>query len=126
MELTCLAPKIASLKFLRCSSFYAGVYCIRIAPTCHQRRYQQATMIRAYLQSIDKTVKFIYYSGRISTLYNVCAVPWGVLSTVGVCSTVGGIMSTVGDILSTLGVFSTVGDIMINVGDILSTVGGVI
>ena len=51
------------------------------------------------------------------TLYNVCAVPWGVFSTVG------DIMSTVGDILSTVGAFSTVGDIMINVGDILSTVG---
>ena len=45
-----------------------------------------------------------------TTLYNVCAVPWGVFSTVG------DIMSTVGDILSTVGVFSTVGDIMINVG----------
>ena len=30
-----------------------------------------------------------------------------------------------GGILSTMGVFSTVGDIMINVGDILSTVGGI-
>ena len=59
------------------------------------------------------------------TLYNVCAVPWGVLRTMGVFSTVGDIMSTVGDILSTVGVFSTVGDIMINVGDILSTMGGV-
>ena len=49
----------------------------------------------------------------------------GVLSTVGVFSTVGDIMSTVGDILNTVGVFSTVGDIMINVVDILSTVGGV-
>ena len=58
------------------------------------------------------------------TLYNVCAVPWRVLSTVGVFSAMGDIMSTVGDILSTVGVFSTVGDIMINVGDILSTVGG--
>ena len=57
------------------------------------------------------------------TLYNVCAVPWGVFSTVGVFSTMGDIMSTVGDILSTVGVFSTVGDIMINVGDILSNVG---
>ena len=28
--------------------------------------------------------------GDINTLYNVCAVPWGVLSTVGVFSTVGG------------------------------------
>ena len=42
----------------------------------------------------------------------VCAVPWGVLSTVG-------------DILSKVGVFSTVGDTMINVGDILDTVDGV-
>ena len=41
----------------------------------------------------------------------MCAVPWGVLSTVGVFSTVGDIMSTVGDIMST-------------VGDIMSTVGG--
>ena len=35
-------------------------------------------------------------------LCNVCAVPWGVLSPVGVFSTVGDIMSTVGDILSTM------------------------
>ena len=55
----------------------------------------------------------------------MCAVPWGVLSAVGVFSTVGDIMSTVGDILSTVGVFSTVGDIMINVRDILSTVGDI-
>ena len=34
---------------------------------------------------------------RILTLYNVCAVPWGVFSTVG------DIMSTVGDIMSTVG-----------------------
>ena len=66
---------------------------------------------------------------NINTLYNVCAVPWGVLSTVGMFSTVGDIMSTVGDILSTVGVFitvgvfSTVGDIMSTVGVILSTVG---
>ena len=59
------------------------------------------------------------------TLYNVCAVPWGLLSTVGVFSTVGDIMINVGDILSTVGVFSTVGDIMSTVGGILSTVGGV-
>ena len=59
------------------------------------------------------------------TLYNVCAVSWGMLSTVGVFSTMGDIMSTVGDIVSTVGVFSTVRDIMINVGDILSTVRGV-
>ena len=43
----------------------------------------------------------------MNTLYNVCSVPWGE------------------GVLSKLGVFSTVGDIMINVGDILSTVGGV-
>ena len=59
----------------------------------------------------------------ILTLYNVCAVPWGVRSTVGVFSTVGDIMSTVGRYLEYHGVFSTMGDIMINVGDILSTVG---
>ena len=35
----------------------------------------------------------------ITTLYNVCALPWGVLSTVGVFSTVGDIMSTVGGYL---------------------------
>ena len=39
------------------------------------------------------------YKNVVFTLYNVCAVPWGV--------------------------FSTMGDIMINVGDILSTVEGV-
>ena len=48
----------------------------------------------------------------------MCAVPWGVLSTVRV-------FSTVGDILSTVGVFSTVGDIMSTVGVILSTAGDV-
>ena len=52
-----------------------------------------------------------------TTLYNVCAVPWGVFSTMG------DIMSTVGGYLEYRGVFSTLGDIMINVGDILSTVG---
>ena len=62
----------------------------------------------------------------------MCAVPWGVLSTVGVFSTVGDILSTVGgyhdklmwgDILSAVGVFSTVGVIMSTVGVIMSTVG---
>ena len=57
-------------------------------------------------------------SCNINTLYNVCAVPWRVLSTVG------DILSTVGDILSTVGLFSTVGDIMSTVGDIMSTGGG--
>ena len=75
----------------------------------------------------------------IVTLYNVCAVPWGVAQYRGGCSVPwGDIMSTMGgyheyhggiswvpwrDILSTMGVFGTVGDIMINKGDILSTVG---
>ena len=67
----------------------------------------------------------------ITTLYNVCAVPWGVFSTVG------DIMSTVGGYLEYRGVFSTVGDIKSIVGDvqyrggfhdargdIMSTVGG--
>ena len=66
--------------------------------------------------SLIRGVRFLK-DRNVNTLYNVCAVPWGVFSTVG------DIMSTVGDILSTVGVFSTVGDIMINVGDILSTVG---
>ena len=42
----------------------------------------------------------------------MCAVPWGVSSTVGRYHEYRG------------GILSTVGDIMINVGDILSTVGG--
>ena len=91
--------------------------------------------------------------GPLITLYNVCAVPWGVFSTVGgyheyrwgVFSTVGDIMINVGGYLEYhggvqycggyheyrggyleyRGVFSTVGDIMINVGDIMSTVEGV-
>ena len=54
---------------------------------------------------------------RVITLYNVCAVPWGVFSTMG------DIMSTVGDILSTVGGYLEYrGDIMINVG-VFSTVG---
>ena len=44
-------------------------------------------------------------------MYKVCAIPWGVCSTIGVCNTVGA--------------FSTVGDIIMHVGDILSTVGDV-
>ena len=47
----------------------------------------------------------------------MCAVPWGVLSTVGVFSTVGGYLEYRG------GCSVQWGDIMINVGDILSTVG---
>ena len=60
------------------------------------------------------------------TLYNVCAVPWGVLSTVGVFSTVGGYHEYRGGISSVpWGVFSTVGDTMINVGGYLEYRGGV-
>ena len=47
----------------------------------------------------------------------------GVLSTVGMFSTMGDIMSTVGDILSTMEGFQYRGDIMIHVGNIMSTVG---
>ena len=54
----------------------------------------------------------------VNTLYNVCAVPWGVFSAVG------DIMSTVGGYLEYRGVFSTVGDIMINVGGYLEYRGG--
>ena len=43
--------------------------------------------------------KICKYGKYVNTLYNVCAVPWGVLSTVGVFSTVGDIMSTVGEYL---------------------------
>ena len=49
---------------------------------------------------IGKTIRMIMVELRIqqkTTLYNVCAVPWG------------DIMMHVGDILSTVGVFSTVG-----------------
>ena len=68
---------------------------------------------------------------NVTTLYNMCAVPWGyhdkcgdILSTVGdIISTVGDIMSTMGVIFSTVGVFSTVGDVMSTVGDIMSTMG---
>ena len=62
----------------------------------------------------------------ITTLYNVCAVPWGCSVPWGVFSTVGDIMSTVGGYLEYRGGCSVPwGDIMINVGDILSTVEGV-
>ena len=47
----------------------------------------------------------------------MCAQYRGVLSTMGVFSTVGDIMSTVGDILSTVeGILSTVGDILSTMG----------
>ena len=58
-----------------------------------------------------------------TTLYNVCAVPWGVLSTVGGVQYHGRYHEYRGGYLEYRGVFSTLGDIMINVGDILSTVG---
>ena len=54
----------------------------------------------------------------------MCAVPWGVLSTVGGVQYRGDIMSTVGGYLEYRGGCSVPwGDIMINVGDIMSTVG---
>ena len=57
---------------------------------------------------------------EIITLYNVCAVPWGVFSTVG------DIMSTVGGYLEYRGGCSVPrGDIMINVGGYLEYRGGV-
>ena len=72
------------------------------------------------------------------TLYNVCAVPWGVLSTVRVFSTMGDILSTMrvfstvgayhdkcGGYLEYRGVFTTLGDIMSTMGVILSTMGDV-
>ena len=60
----------------------------------------------------------------------MCAVPWGVLSTVGGAQYRGGcsvpwfstltfIMSTVGDILSTVGGVQYRGGFMINVGEYL-------
>ena len=92
---------------------------------------------------------------QIITLYNVCAVPWGVsvpwrdiMSTVGgyleyrggcsvpwrdIMINVGDILSTVGDIMSTVGGYLEYrggcsvpwGDIMMHVGDIMSIVGDV-
>ena len=62
------------------------------------------------LMDIDNYFKIKeWHDSSIGTLYNVCAAPWGVLSTMGVFSTVGGYHEY-------RGVFSTVGDIMINVG----------
>ena len=68
-------------------------------------------------------------------LYNVCAVPWGVISTGGYHEYRGGYLEyrggvqycegyhdNVGDILSTVGVFSTV-EVFSTVGDAMSTVG---
>ena len=52
------------------------------------RRSQTSENALQLSTSVDSTV---------NTLYNVCAVPWGVFSTVG------DIMSTVGDIMSTVG-----------------------
>ena len=56
----------------------------------------------------------------------MCAVPWGVLSTVGVFSTVGDILSTMGGYLEYHGGCSVPwGDIMINVGGYFEYRGGV-
>ena len=44
-----------------------------------------------FKNDMERFLWFLYeYSGLTTTLYNVCAVLWGVLSTVGVFSTVGG------------------------------------
>ena len=70
-------------------------------------------------------------------LYNVCAVPWGVFSTVrDIMSTVGGYLEYRGGVqyrggyhdkcggyIEYRGGVQYRGEIMINVGDILSTVG---
>ena len=40
MEITCLAPKITGLTFLKQSLFYAGVYCISgllLTPGSHEK-----------------------------------------------------------------------------------------
>ena len=67
----------------------------------------------------------------VLTLYNVCAVPWGVFSTVGGVQYRGGYheyrggyLEYRGGYLEYRGVFSTVGDIMINVGGYLEYRGG--
>ena len=57
-----------------------------------------------------------------TTMYNVCAVPWGAQYH-GSVQYRGGYHDICGDILSTMGVFSTMGDIMSTMGVILSTVG---
>ena len=54
-------------------------------------------------------------------MHNVCAVPWGLCSTVGVFSTIWDTMMDVEDILTTVGMFSTVGNNMSTVRVIMST-----
>ena len=56
----------------------------------------------------------------IVTLYNVCSVHRGMLSTLVRVQYIGRTMSTLGDIISTSGVFSTLGDIMISSGFLFS------
>ena len=70
------------------------------------------------------TKELSYVSEGIIILYNVCAVPWGLVVLWGIQYR-GDIMSTVWDILSTVRVFNTMGDIMINVGDIMINVGDI-
>ena len=74
---------------------------------------------------------FVVYKSAVSTvqksnftLYNVCAVPWGVLSTVGAVQYRGGYHEYRGGYLEYRGVFSTVGGIMINGGGYLEYRGG--
>ena len=52
-------------------------------------------LFKLYFVEIDEKI-------IVTTLYNVCAVPWGVFSTVG------DILSTMGGYLEYCGVFSTV------------------
>ena len=56
-------------------------------------------LLTCSMPTVDSFFSLSYKKESLITLYNVCAVPWGVLSTVGVFSTVGDIMSTVGGYL---------------------------
>ena len=78
------------------------------------------------LETVGVRMKIqLFVMGDFTTLYNVCAVPWGVFSTVGISWVPwGDILSTVGWYLEYRGVFSTVGDIMSTLGGYLEYRGG--
>ena len=57
------------------------------------------SLYRVSLLSHSDETSHVYKYKSSLTLYNVCAVPWGVVSTVGVFNTMGDNMSTVGGYL---------------------------
>ena len=65
MELTCLAPKIISLKFLKYSFFYAGIYCTT-SPHMQRNKYSHEVNVFFYLKE-EKFVSMVFKSVKLNS-----------------------------------------------------------